>query len=198
MPKKKSGKRAAQAFVKRVDSLIEHLDEVDAMGFSEGGRSLAYEMTLIKLYEYFERLMLESLVVAINNDIGRTISSRKGFTFPAHMTDEVCEFLIVGDGYFNFRNYDDLKRTIKGFVPDDHWLLTEACASHNRASIERLTALRNYSAHGSRKARERAKTALNAKRLPSAGAWIKAGNRARDLLSHFKAIGRAIEAAAPY
>ena len=66
--------------------------------------------------------MLDTLVGALNNDTS-TLSTRTGFSFPKHLTDEVCRFLVTGRGYFDFKGRDGLIKTLKQYLPDDHYLV---------------------------------------------------------------------------
>ena len=60
----------------------------------------------------FEQLMLFAIVCAINNDT-KTISDSTGVEFPKHLTDEVCEYLVLGGRYFDFKGRDGLIRVKK-------------------------------------------------------------------------------------
>ena len=122
--------------------------------------------------------MLEALVAAINNDTS-TITATVGRQFPKHLTDEVCEFLIVGNGYFDFKGRDGLISLLKHFVPATHYLVVDVKKDTYKIAIQRLTTLRNLAAHESAPARKAAREATGAERLGSAGAWLKIGTRLR-------------------
>lgn len=75
-----------------------------------------YEAALIKTAVAFEKLMLDCLVTAINNDTSTT-SETTGVAFPRHLNDEVCEYLVTGGGYFDFEGgQSGLVRVIKELV----------------------------------------------------------------------------------
>src|SRR6266581_6104041 len=122
VPRKKSGKKAAQKFRQALARIEAFTREIDSSNLSDQAVSWAYEAALIKTAVAFEQLMLDCIVAAINNDTA-TISARTGIGFPKHLTDEVCEYLVTGGGFFDFKGRDGLIKTIKGYVPDNHWLL---------------------------------------------------------------------------
>src|SRR5712692_9764090 len=120
MPRKKSIKKAAVKFDRDAEQALDFVTACGAL--SEDHVSLIHDYSVIRLYRSFETLMLDTLVGAINNDTA-TISDRTGIRFPKHLTDEVCEYLLIGDGFFDFRGRDGLIATLKEFVPDDHYLV---------------------------------------------------------------------------
>ena len=114
MPKKKSGKRAAKEFEARLDEIEDFLADINAANLAAASVSRCYESAVIRTAIAFEKLMLSCLVTAINNDTSM-LSQTTGIQFPKHLTDEVCEFLVVGDGYFDFRGWDGLLKVSKQF-----------------------------------------------------------------------------------
>ena len=109
MARKKSVKKSASDFRRRADAIVEFVDEAEPLG--DKHLSWAYEYGIIRLYREFEAMMLAALVGAINNDT-QTVSARTAIAFPKHLTDEVCEFLITGNGYFNVRGRAGLIDTL--------------------------------------------------------------------------------------
>ena len=82
------------------------------------------------------------------------------------MNVEVCEYLICGDGYFDFAGRDGLLKTIKKIVPNGHWLpTTVGDAAYNNA-LKKLSALRNFAAHDSSVSKKRALEALGQESVP--------------------------------
>jgi len=102
VPRKKSGKKAAQKFRQAVARIETFTREIDSSNLGDQAVSWAYEAALIKTAVAFEQLMLDCIVAAINNDTA-TISARTGIAFPKHLTDEVCEYLVTGGGFLDFR-----------------------------------------------------------------------------------------------
>jgi len=117
--------------------------------------------------------------------------------FPKHLTDAVVEFIVVGDGYFDFRGgRPGLIKEAKRFVTDDHWLVTVLKATDN-TRLEKLISLRNWAAHESPQSKKRAKAAIGMN-AGSAGSWAMRQCRLRDLISEIEKLARAVIDAAPY
>ncbi len=139
----------------------------------------------------------DALVGAINNDTA-TVSARTSIQFPKHLTDEVCEFLIRGTGYFDFKGRSGLISTVKKFVPENHYLLTTIKKPIYRDALERLSALRNFAAHESDQSKRSALRAIDRKRIQSSGAWLKRATRFATIADRLKDLATEIENAAPY
>ncbi|MGK3945148.1 hypothetical protein [Streptomyces sp. RP5T] len=102
MSRKKSAKYAANAFKSEIDRILEFTREAEDAKLTDQAMTWTYELALVKTAVAFEYLMLECIVCAVNNDTG-TISAQTGIKFPKHLTDEVCEYLVTGGGYFDFK-----------------------------------------------------------------------------------------------
>jgi hypothetical protein len=196
VPRKKSVKLSARWFSSATDDVCTFLSKV-AVGQSEEHVSWLHSYAIIRLYRAFESLMLETLVGAINND-SATVAATTGVAFPKHMTDEVCEFLITGTGYFDFKGRSGLISTLKSFVPEDHYVLTVTKKATYRNTLDQLCTLRNFAAHESAKSKAAVLKALGCKRISSSGAWLKRHGRFQQIATGLKALAAEIEAAAPY
>lgn len=201
MPKKKSIKKASNKFCEMADAILQFVQSCSA-GQSKEHQSWLYEYAVIRLYRHFEALILDALVGAINNDTA-VASERLGFKFPKHLSDEVCQFLIIGDGYFDFKGRDGLIATLKRFLPykapgTPHYLIAIAIKPGYKDPLEQLSALRNFAAHASTKSKEAAKKATNQSNLGSAGAWLKVGSRFQIIVDRLKHLAKEIEMEAPY
>ena len=141
--------------------------------------------------------MLQALVGAINNDTG-TISASTGVDFPKHLTDEVCEYLIAGDGFFDFKGRSGLIKQLKSFAPETHYLVTIVKKTKYKDALNRLSALRNYAAHDSRVSKKRALAAVGQKRMGSAGSWLKSQGRFEKIAKSLVALAKEVETEAPY
>ena len=168
MPRKKSVKKSARDFRTATSGVAAFLETV-SVGQSDAHISLLHNYAIIKLYRDFEGMILDSLVGAINNDL-TTVSSVAGVSFPKHLSDEVCEYLIIGTGYFDFKGRSGLISKLKTFVPPTHYLITIVKKKQYQEPLERLAALRNYAAHESGKSKKAALDAVGQKRISSAGA----------------------------
>jgi hypothetical protein len=196
MPKKKSIRKAAQNFIDSVTDVKEFLTD-SLPGTPPEYHGWLFDHAIVRIYRYFEALILEALIGAINQDTG-TISARTGVTFPRHLTDEVCEYLIVGDGYFDFKGRDGLIRQIRRFVPDFHYLIRVVKQEKYRASLEQISALRNFTAHESSISKSRVKAATRASRIRCAGVWIQSRDRFKVLTNKLIELAEEIKSTAPY
>lgn len=196
MPRKKSIKRSAANFQEKADSLVEYVGEVKK-SLGDAHVTWCYEYAIIRLYREFENLILEALTGAINNDT-TTISQTTGIEFPDHLTDELCEYLITGSGYFDFKGRDGLIKLLKQYVPDDHYLVSVVKNARYKKPLEQLSALRNYAAHDSSQSKNAAKNATGFDRMPACGAWIKKQGRFAWLVREVKALADEIGQHAPY
>ena len=196
MPRKKSVRKSATDFKAEADAIAAFVATAK-QNLTEQHVSWAYEYGILRLYREFEALMLDALVGAINNETA-TLTTRTGITFPKHLTDEVCEFLIIGNGYFDFKGRDGLIKTLKDYVPAGHYLVTAVKKDKYKDSLEQLSALRNFAAHDSEVAKMRVKEAVDQERMPEAGSWLKKQGRLESLIRRLKELADEIYAATPY
>lgn len=196
MARKKSVRLAAQTFVVATDNICAFLEDV-SHGRSEEHVSWLYNYAVIRLYREFESLVLSALVGAVNNDT-RTLQQTTGVAFPRHLTDEVCEYLITGGGYFDFKGRSGLIKTIKGVVPDDHYLVNIVKKDVYKNALDQLSTLRNFAAHESTPSKRAVLAALKLKKVSSSGSWLKKQGRFTALAADLKGLATEIEHAAPY
>jgi hypothetical protein len=195
MARKKSVKLAAQFFVEAVDKINEFFNKTS--GLEAEWHSWCTDYAVIRLYGEFEFLMLSALVGAINNDM-TTLSEAAGIDFPSHLNQNVCTYLIVGSGYFDFKGRDGLIRIVRRFVPEDHYLVEILKDHAYKEALEQLSTLRDFGAHRSDKAKKAAIKAIGGERIGSAGSWLKKQNRFDTLCQSLKKLAHAIEKKAPY
>ena len=179
--RKKSGKKASEEFSKKIQKIKDFLDPKNLSGLSGAHETWIYDYAIIRLYRDFEDMILNCLVASINNDTEQ-LSFTTNIDFPKHLTDEVCEFIIIGNGYFDFKSRDELIKTIKKYIRDDHYLVSISKKNCYKDVLEKLSALRNFAAHDSKPSKKRALKAIGAKRLASSGAWLKKQNRFYDIM----------------
>ncbi|MHB1022259.1 MAG: hypothetical protein ACYC46_08630 [Acidobacteriaceae bacterium] len=196
MARKKSVKLAARNFLTASNSIAGFTSQT-APPLSDQYQSWIYDYSVIRLYREFERLMLSALTGAINNDT-TTLANRIGISFPKHLTYEVCEFLITGNGYFDFKGRDGLIKTVKEFVPEDHYLVTVVKKQAYKKALNRLSALRNFAAHESGPSKRAALVALECKNLSSSGSWLKKQKRFQELVASLQELAKEINLAAPF
>lgn len=198
MPKKKSIKLSVANFLREVGQITNYLVRIRSTSdLKESDKTRCHDYAIIWLYRAFENLMLDSLSGAINNDTS-TLSASTGFTFPKHLSIEVCQFLVTGRGYFDFRGRDGLIKRVREYVPETHYLVVALKKAAHKTALEQLVVLRNLAAHNSDQAKSAALKALSLKRLSSAGSWLKVGDRFGTITGSLVVLAGEIEAAAPY
>lgn len=196
MPRKKSVKLAAKTFVTGAQTIEAFLQETS--GLKAESRYWCTEFAVIRLYQEFETLILSAIVGAINNDT-TTLSQSVGFDFPKHLSQDVCTFLILKTGYFDFKGRDGLIHLLKDFVPDDHYLPLIIRDVKYRATLEKLSSFRNFAAHPqSKKAKKAALRAIRGGNLGSAGGWLSRQERFKNMSDSLVALAQEIEGQAPY
>jgi hypothetical protein len=154
-----------------IDLILAYTSAV-SQGQTAAHKSLIFDGAVIQLYRLFEGLILDTLVGSINQDMPN-FSNKTGVNFPKHLSDEVCEYLITGSGYFDFKGRSGLISTIKKHLPDTHYLVTIVKKPNYTRSLEVLCALRNHAAHQSDKSKKAVLEATEQKRIGSSGSWLK-------------------------
>lgn len=206
MPKKKSVKKSAEDFLTNLIQVEDFVSQTVSNQSRDLHISFIYDYAIIKLYKDFENLMLNALVGAINNDT-QALSSSTGFKFPVHLNREVCEYLVMGDGYFDFKGRDGLIKKLKKFLPhteNSHYLVTIIKNEKYKEPLEQLILLRNFAAHESKKSKNSVLKELKLKRIKSSGCWLKAVpqgkriSRLHALILCLRELGEEIRQAAPH
>lgn len=195
MPKKKSIKLAATRFNEAADNVVDFFSKTS--GLKDEYHNWCTDYAIIRLYREFENLMLDALAGAINNDAS-TISSTAGFSFPKHMNEDLCRYLVTGTGFFDFKGRSGLISTVKDFVPDGHYLVKIIRDKKYEDALEQLSALRNFAAHDSEKSKVAARGAIGGEKIGSAGSWLRKQDRLKDLCETLKNLSTEIENQAPY
>ena len=195
--RKKSGKKASEEFSKNIQKIKDFLEPKNLSRLSDSHETWMYDYAIIRLYRDFEDMILNCLVASINNDTEQ-LSSTTNIKFPKNLKDEVCEFIIIGNGYFDFKGRDELIKTIKQYIRDDHYLVKICRKNCYKDALEKLSALRNFAAHDSKPSKKRALKAIGNERLASSGAWLKKQNRFDSIINHLKKFADDIHQQAPY
>lgn len=129
-----------------------------------------YEYAIIRLYCAFEQLMLDALKGAMNKD-PKAFTDRTGVRVHG-LHVNLAEYIIAGDGYFDFKGYSGLVQTLKKYLPAEHWLVVTVSNEDYRASLEQLSAFRNYAAHSGNNAKHIARKVVSQGSITSAGEWL--------------------------
>jgi hypothetical protein len=193
MPRKVSGRRIVESFLRELDQIDSFLAEIETSDIAEKSRSWSYEYAVIRMYRAFEHLYLELLVAVLNADTS-LLSRATGTSFPRHVRKDACAYIVTGGGYFDFRGRSGLISTLGKFLPKDHWLVETARDRKYRSTIERLVALRNSAAHQSPNSRRAAIEATGSSRLGSTGSWLKASGRFAALSDSLRSMGNDLTA----
>ena len=195
--RKKSAKKVAIDFVSKAEEIEKFIDPSNLTNLSEKHITWAHEYAIIRLYREFERMILHSLIAAINNN-SSYLSQKTGVSFPLHLKDEVCEYIIVGNKYFDFKGRDGLINKLKKFIPDNHDLVSIIKKRKYKKYLEHLSALRNFAAHDSKPSKKTALKVVDQQRMGSSGAWLKTNKRYNNISARLKDLAREIENWAPY
>lgn len=185
--KKKLPAVALADYRSEVDTVRTFLTETASGGHSTATMTRCYDHAALSVYRAFEQFVLEVCIARINRD-PTTFYAAVGVEFGRHLTAAQCEFLLVGDRYFDFRGHSGLVEVLKTAsgsgsptnAPGTGSAMVDAVKdANNRKAFEILAALRNYVAHESSQSRKAALKAMqewepNRKNLGKAGSWLKA------------------------
>ncbi len=116
---------------------------------AEEKRDLA-ESVLLRLCAHWEAFIDEHLVDCINRDHSK-LSDFFGVSIPKHPSKDLCQALLYGDGYRDFRSFGDLKGFSKKVLPDNSNPFLQVSAA-NAKKIDEVYKIRNYLSHYSDKA----------------------------------------------
>lgn len=192
--KKKLPTAALRDYRAEIETIRTFISEVAGGGHSEATLTRAYDHGLLVTYRAFEQFVLEISVARINRD-PTAFYEAVGVEFGKHMTAAQCEFLLLGDRYFDFRGHSGLIDVLKKVSGSGSSLnppragsamVDSAKLQDNKQAFEILATLRNYVAHESTQSRRAALKAMqqweaDRKNLGKAGSWLKAktGQRTR-------------------
>lgn len=196
MPKKVSVKKCAADFRANNAAIIEFAQQ--SRSLSDQHQTWCYDQAIIMLYKEFEDLVFEALVGAINNDTANTISSVQDLDLPKHLSRSVCEYLVIQDGYFDFKGRSGLIKILKKYLPDAHYLVQCVRDDRYKETIEKLFVLRNFASHNSSQSKKAVLKVLNQQRIKSSGAWVKVQGRLQAIIDDLNDLAEEIENGAPY
>ena len=195
--KKKSFKKSADWFKTQLQEVVSYTQDIDSTtGLLEKNIRWCYSFAVIQAYKAFEEFMLDCLIAAINND-HKPLEERTGVNFPKNLSVSICEYLIVGDGYFDLKGRDDLIRNIKRYVKEDHFLLKAIKHSSYKEALNQLFTLRNFAAHKSNIAKEKVRKVIGQERIESSGQWLRVENRLGKIIKKLSNLADEIHRTAP-
>jgi len=189
--RKKNIEDSASNFTWEVTGILDFLEEVRRSDFSDLHISWCYDLAIIRLYRVFESFMLDCIIAILNND-SDTFSEVVGIDFPKHLSVSVCEYLIVGNGYFDFKGRSGLISQTRRFMPADHWFVTTLKDRKYKDALEQLCALRNFATHESTVSKNAALVAVGQDRMGSAGSWLKRQSRFESIANQLRKLAQEI------
>jgi hypothetical protein len=109
------------------------------------------ESVLLRLCAHWERFVDEHLVDCVNCDHSK-LNDYLGVTIPRHPSRSLCQAVLFGGGYKDFKNFGDLKGFTKKVLPDESNPFLVISVAHG-TKIDEVFKIRNYLAHYSAAAR---------------------------------------------
>ena len=144
-----------------------------------------YENAILMVYKEFE-IFIERLLISCLNHDHSCFEEKYGIRLGKHINDDVCEFLITKGGFFDFRGYSGLIKTLGDALGSHHRLIALLKENNYKTYIEQLCAIRNYAAHNSKQSKQSAKKAFDLQSISSAGSCLKQHNRFTTILTKLK------------
>jgi hypothetical protein len=197
MSRKISVKRASLRFIKELEAIEEFLEIPAISSLSAEHRAWCYDYAIIRTYRGFEEVILKTIIAAINNSPA-TISHATGISFPRHLSQDVCRYLVLGNGYFDFKGRDGLIGKLRRYLPENHFLVRSVKDETLKQSLERLSSLRNLAAHDSIQAKRAALKSTGQQRLKSTGHWLLKHRRCFKITNDMKLFAADLWRSAPF
>jgi len=146
------------------------------------------ESVLLRLCAHWERFVDEHLVDCVNCDHSK-LNDYLGVTIPKHPTRNVCQAVLFGGKYKDFKSFADLKGFTKKVLPDESNPFLAISTAHG-TKIDEVFKIRNYLAHYSAAARRALdrmyKQSYAMQRFQEPGRFLLANN-GRRLWAYFDA-----------
>lgn len=103
------------------------------------------ESVLLRLCAHWERFVDEHLVDCVNVDHSK-LTDFLGVKIPRHPSRNVCQAVLYGGGYRDFKGFGDLKGFSKKVLPDPSNPFLAVTQAH-ADKIDEVLTIRNYLAH---------------------------------------------------
>jgi hypothetical protein len=133
-----------RSFMKKV------VDAQRVIGTAEEKQDLA-ESVVLRLCAVWEQFVDEHIVDCVNCDPSK-LGARFGVSLPTNPSKGLCQALIIGDRYLDFRSFSDLLGFCKRVLPDGSNPF-DAISKTHRKRMDEVYAIRNYLSHYSARAR---------------------------------------------
>jgi hypothetical protein len=175
--RKKSARVSLTGLRKQLTEIRTFLADAEASGMPVRSLSRCYDQAVIWGYRAFEEFVLDVLVAQINRNPDNLYTS-VGVSFGKNPTAAQCEYLLVGDRYFDFRGHGGLVDVVKKASGVGSALEITVKVPDHRQCFEILAGLRNYAAHQSDQSKKAALKGMrhwepNRTNLGSAGNWLR-------------------------
>lgn len=182
-----------QSLVRYRDFIKKIINAQRVIASASEKRDLA-ESVLLRLCAHWEAFIDEHLIDCVNRDHSK-LSDFFGVNLPKHPSKDLCQALLYGDGYRDFRSFGDLKGFSKKVLPDDSNPFLRV-TSANAKKIDEVYKIRNYLSHYSEKGRRSLmamyKTDYDMDRCLAPGQFLLA-YKAKRLWAYFDAFRGALE-----
>jgi len=174
--------------IERYREFMERMINAQRVIRSDQERRDLAESVLLRLCASWEKFVDEHLVDCLNRDASK-FGEFLGVTIPAHPNRDLCEGLLFGGGYRDFKDIGNLIGFTKKVLPETSNPFP-ALTTTNRKRIDEVYAIRNYLSHYSKRSR-RGLMAMYTKeygleRFREPGHFLLA-NKAKRLWAYFEA-----------
>jgi len=109
------------------------------------------ESVLLRLCAHWESFVEKEMVDCTNIDCSR-LAEQVGVRLPKHLTLAMCEAILTGGRYLNWRSTGELKGLAKRVLPDNVNPFAKITAATQR-KIDEIYVIRNYISHQSKASR---------------------------------------------
>lgn len=197
--RKKSAQVSLIGLQNQLAEIRTFLADAEASGMPVRSLWRCYDQAVIWCYRAFEEFVLDILVGQINRNPSNLYTS-VGVSFGKNPTAAQCEYLLVGDRYFDFRGHSGLVDVVKKASGSGSALETAVKVANHRQCFEILTGLRNYAAHQSDQSKKAALKGMrywepNRTKLGSGGNWLRVQQRLERVLTGIDALAQDMRAA---
>jgi len=138
------------------------------------------ESVLLRLCAYWESFVEKELVDCANIDCAQ-LAKYTGVQLPKHLSIAMCEAILMGGRYLNWRSVGELKSLARKVLPDHVDPFAKITAATER-KIDEVYVIRNYLSHhskASRRALMQMYTKYGLKRFKEPGAFLLAKSNRR-------------------
>jgi len=189
-------KAVANRFLSECDELADYLQQ-QHRSFTGKFLSYAYDFAIIKLFKDFEELLLNSIVGIINNNAPYIQDAQGGFRKKSIVKSQ-AEMMFLRGRYFSFKGTNGLLNDIRTIVPQRHWITTILADTSYNSTFNVLIPLRNFAAHTSKNAKQKAIAAVGLSQLGQSGVWLRSSGRFDNIINDLRDIASRIKSNAPY